>query len=101
MCDWPDHELVITKQGWENLGVINRNLILGNHYDYAGHAYQMPQTMAGIEIEVISDEFQEWHKAFTLFPSQKNSEAQYKINLVINKYIEGGNRTRPEDSTSE
>ncbi len=37
--DWPDHDLVNTKKGWENLGVINGYLISGNHYDYAGHAY--------------------------------------------------------------
>jgi len=49
--------------------------------------------MAGIEIEVDSDEFQAWYKAFTMFPSQAISEAQYQINAVINKYIEGGNRT--------
>ena len=48
--------------------------------------------MAGIEIEVDSNEFQEWYRAFTTFPSQAISEAQYQINAVINKYIEGGNR---------
>ncbi len=49
--------------------------------------------MAGIEIEVDSNEFQEWNRAFTTFPSQAISEAQYDMNAVINKYIEGGNRT--------
>jgi hypothetical protein len=49
--------------------------------------------MAGIEIECDLDEFQEWYRAFTMFPSQAISEAQYQINAVINKYIEGGNRT--------
>jgi hypothetical protein len=39
MCDWPNHDLVNTKQGWESLGVINGNLISGDHYDYAGYAY--------------------------------------------------------------
>ncbi len=48
---------------------------------------------AGIEIAVDSDEFQAWYKAFTMFPLQAISEAQYQINAVINKYIEGGNRT--------
>jgi hypothetical protein len=61
MRDWPDHDLVNTKQGWESLGVINWNLILGDHYDYAGHAYSIPQTMSGIELEVDSEEFQEWY----------------------------------------
>jgi len=93
MRDWPDHDLVNTKKGWENLGVINGNLISGDHYDYAGNAYPIPQTMAGVEIEVDSDEFQAWYREFTTFPSQAISEAQYQINAVINKYIEGGNRT--------
>jgi hypothetical protein len=65
------------------LGVINGNLILGDHYDYAGHAYLIPQTMAGIEIEVDSEEIQGWYRAFTTFPSQAISEAQYQINAVI------------------
>jgi hypothetical protein len=90
---WLDHNLVNTEKGWENLRVINGNLISGNHYNYAGHAYPIPQTMAGIEIEVDSDEFQEWYRAFTTFPSQAISEAQYQINAVINKYIQCGNRT--------
>jgi hypothetical protein len=46
--------------------------------------------MAGIEVEVDSDEFQAWYREFTTFPSQAISEAQYQINAVINKYIEGG-----------
>ena len=68
MRDWPDHDLVNTKKGWESLGVINGNLISADHYDYAGHAYPIPQTMAGIKIEVDSQEFQEWYRAFTTFP---------------------------------
>jgi len=93
MRDWPNHDLVNTKKGWESLGVINGNLISLDHYDYAGNAYPIPQTMAGIEVEVDSDEFQAWYREFTTFPSQAISEAQYQINAVINKYIEGGNRT--------
>jgi hypothetical protein len=34
MRDWPNHDLVNTKQGWDSLGVINGNLISGNHQDY-------------------------------------------------------------------
>ena len=49
--------------------------------------------MAGIEVEVDSDEFKAWYQEFTTFPSQAISEAQNQINAVINKYIEGGNRT--------
>jgi hypothetical protein len=96
MRDWRDHNLVNTKKGWESLGVINGNLISGELQDYAGNYYLIPQTMAGIEIEVDSDEFQAWYKAFTMFPLQAISEAQYQINALINKYIEGGNRTEAE-----
>ena len=74
-------------------GSYNGNLISGELQDYAGNYYPIPQTMAGIEIEIDSDEFQEWYRAFTAFPSQAISDAQYQINAVINKYIEGGNRT--------
>ncbi len=49
--------------------------------------------MAGIEIEVDSEEFQEWCRALTTFQLQAISEAQYQINVVIKRYIEGGNRT--------
>jgi hypothetical protein len=66
--DWPDHDLVNTKQGWESLGVIDGNLISDDHQDYAGNSYPIPQTMACIEIEIDSDEFQEWYRAFTTFP---------------------------------
>ncbi len=53
----------------------------------------IPQTMAGVEIDVDSDELQEWYRAFTTFPSQAISEAQCKINAILNKCTEGGNRT--------
>ncbi len=107
MLDLQDHELVNTKQVCEALGVINVILISDNHHYYARNAYPIPQTIAGVEIEVDSEEFQEWYQAFTTFPSQAISEGQYQINAVINKYTEGGNRTnrqkqhRSEDYTSE
>ena len=47
--------------------------------------------MAGVEIDADSDEFQEWYRVFTTFPSQAISEAQHLINTTINKYVEGGN----------
>ena len=48
MRDWPDHELANTKQGWEVLGVINGNLISGEHYDYAGNPYPIPCSDNGL-----------------------------------------------------
>ena len=44
--------------------MINGNLISGMRYDCAGVVYLIPQTMAGVEINVDSDEFQEWYRAF-------------------------------------
>ena len=46
--------------------------------------------MAGAEIDVDSDEFQEWYRVFTTFQAQAISEAQHQINMTINKYVEGG-----------
>ena len=46
-------------------------------------------TMAGVEIDVDSDEFQEWYRAFTTFPSQAISEAQRQIDTTICKYVKG------------
>ena len=58
---WPDHELVPNKPGWESLGVINGNLMSGVHQDYMENEHLIPQTMAGVEIDVDSDDFQEWY----------------------------------------
>ncbi len=54
--------------------------------------------MAGIEIEVDSEEFQAWYTAFATFPSQAISEAQYQINAVINQYIEGGKKDQSPEA---
>ncbi len=50
-------------------------LARADDYDYAGNAYPISQTMAGIEIEVDTEEFQAWYRAFTTFPLQAISEA--------------------------
>jgi hypothetical protein len=62
MRDWPDHELVKNKSGLEAWGVINKTPISGYYQDsaYAGNDCQIPQTMAGVEIDVDSDDVQEW-----------------------------------------
>ena len=70
--------------------MINGNLISGVHNDSSGNVYPIPQTMAGVEIDVDSDEFQEW---FRVFPAQAIAKAQHQISTTINKYVEGGNRT--------
>jgi hypothetical protein len=47
---------------------IEGNLISGYYQEYAGSDYPILQTMAGVDIDVDFDEFQEWYKAFTAFP---------------------------------
>ena len=93
MGRWPDHELINNKPGWESLEVMNGNLISGVHYDNVGNEYPMPQTKGGVEIDVDSDEFQEWYRVFTTFPAQAISEAQHQVSTTINKYVKVGNRT--------
>ncbi len=91
MRDWPDHELVNNKSVWEALGVINAGKAdFGILPRYAGNDYTIPQTMAGVETDVYYDEFQEWYRVFTTFPSHAFTETQYQINANINKYVEGG-----------
>ena len=67
--------------------MINGNLISGVYYDYAGNEYPIPQTIAGVEIDVDFDEFQEWYRAINTVPAQAISEAQHQINTTINKYV--------------
>ena len=52
MRNWPYHELVNNKPGWEAVGVINGNLISEYYQDYAGIDYLMPPTMAGVELQL-------------------------------------------------
>jgi hypothetical protein len=59
MRNWPHHELVNDKPGWDSLGTINGNLISGCYQDCAGNNYLTPQTMAGVEIDMNFDEFQD------------------------------------------
>ncbi len=35
--------------------------------------------MASVEIDLDSDEFQEWYREFTTFPAQAISEAQHSL----------------------
>ena len=56
---WADRELVNTKPGWVSLGIASSSLLSGERQDHAGNWYPIPQTMAGVEIDLDSDEFQE------------------------------------------
>ncbi len=48
--------------------------------------------MAGVEIDVDSDEFQDWFNTFTKFLLAAIFDAQHKISEILNKYFEESNR---------
>ena len=90
---WSDQELVKTKPGWEALGIANSSLLLGVRYDHMSNEYQIPQTMAGVEIDADSVEYQAWYTSSSNFLLQAIFEAQYKFSEILTKYFEESNRT--------
>ena len=58
-----------------------------------GNEYPIPQKMAGVDIDVDSDEYQAWYTSFTKFPPPF-CEAQHKISEILIKYFEESNRTK-------
>ena len=89
---WSDLELVNTKAGWESLGIVSSSLLSGVRYDHLHNPYPIPQTMAGVEINVDSDEFQEWYNAFTRLPPAAIFDTHHKISEILNKHFEESNR---------
>ena len=80
---WSDLELVNTKSGWESLGIVSSSLLSGVKYGHMHNPYPIPQTMAGVEIDVNSDEFQDWFNAFTKFlPAAAGRFSMLNIRLV-------------------
>ena len=55
---WSDRELVNTKPGWESFGIASSSLLSEERVDHMGNMYPIPQTMARVEIDLYSDEFQ-------------------------------------------
>ena len=43
------------------LGIVISSLLSGVKYDHVGNEYPIPQTMAGVEMDVDSDEYQAWY----------------------------------------
>ena len=64
--------------------------------DHMGNMYPIPQTMAGVEIDIDSDEFQEWYRSFSQFQPPAIFEGQHKISEVLSKYFEDSNRTKQQ-----
>ena len=91
---WSDRELVNTKPGWESLGIASSSLISGERVDLNGIYHPVPQTMAGVEIDIDSDEFQAWYAAFSKFPPQPIFEGQHKISEILSKHFEDPNRSK-------
>ena len=50
--------------------------------------------MAGVEIDIDSDEFQAWYVAFSKFPPQAIFEGQHKISEILSKHFEDPNRSK-------
>ena len=93
---WSDRELVNTKPGWESLGIASSSLLSGERVDHNGNYYLIPQTKAGVEIDLDSDEFQAWYLAFSNFPPPAIFEGQHKISEILSKYFEDSNRSKPQ-----
>ncbi len=55
--------------------------------------------MAGVEIDVDSDEFQKWFTAFTRFQQATIFDAQHKISEILNKYFEESNHANRQRQT--
>ena len=91
---WAYWELVNTKPGWVSLGIASSSLLSGERQDHAGNWYPIPQTMTGVEIDLDSDEFQEWYKSFSQFWQPAIFEGQHKISEILSKYFEVSNRSK-------
>jgi hypothetical protein len=79
---WSDLELVNNKSGWESLGIVSSSSLL------LGTKDPIQQTMAGVKIDVDSDDFQKWYISFTRFPPAAIFDAQHKISEILNEYFE-------------
>ena len=93
---WADQELVNNKSGWEALGIATSSLLSGVKCDHMGTEYPIPKTMAGVEIDVDSDEYQAWYQSFAISPPPRQAifEAQHTISKILIKYFEESNRTK-------
>ena len=62
-------------------------------YNHMNNAYPIPQTMARVEIDADSVEYQAWYTSSSNFLLQAIFEAQYKFSEILTKYFEESNRT--------
>jgi hypothetical protein len=75
------------------LGIAKGTLLSGMYQDTYGNSFLIPQTMAGVELDTDSDEFQAWYLVFTSFPPSAMLELQAKLNEILGRHFEDTNRT--------
>ena len=78
---------------WEALGIVNGNLISGTVIFAFCVAHPIPQTMAGVQVDTDSDEFQAWYLAFTSFATSAIFESLHNVNEILNMYFKETYRT--------
>ena len=59
-----------------------------------GIYFPIPQTMAGVEIDIDSDEYQAWYISFSKFPPPAISEAQHNLSETLSKFFEESDMTK-------
>ena len=62
--------------------------------DHMGDMVPIPQTMAGVEIDIDSYEFQAWYRSFSQFPPPVIFEGRHKISEILSKCFEEPNRSK-------
>ena len=65
--------------------------------DINGIYHPVPQTMAGVEIDIESEDFQAWYAGFTKFPPGAIFEVQHKISEILSKYFDEPTRSKRSD----
>ena len=67
--------------------------------DLNGIYHPVPQTMAGVTINIDSDEFQAWYVAFSRFPPPAIFEGQHKVTEILSKYFEDSNWSKRQNQS--
>ena len=91
---WSDRELVNTKSGWESLRITSSSLLSGERVDHNGIHHPIPQTMAGVEIDIDSDAFQAWYISFSKYQPAAIFEGQHKVSEILSKHFEDPDRSK-------
>ncbi len=82
---WPDLELVNTKSGWESLCIVSGSLLSGTNDDCMGNLYLIPQTMAGLKIDVNSEEL--LNQVGGIFKPDKEAKEDYTLQAALSGLV--------------